>query len=302
MARLNFQGREAFSRDGETVLDALLRQGIDISFSCRNGACHTCMQRCTEGEIPAIAQRSLRPELRDQGYFLPCKCVPLTDMVISPPTQPRTTDNKSLAHDENKPAAASANGDQEKYPPPDPELWLALREGELLMEVLKDFYGRVFQDSRLSSFFHGVTMQRSIEKQYLFMRQILTGEKIFFGDRPRNSHHWMVISDELFDYRAELMASCLREHGLSAPMVRRFRGIEEFYRADIVKSAAFPRVMGDVEVPFEGFDEVVLDVGSLCDSCEREVAAGEKIIYHVRLGKIHCSDCSSRRNPLSTQV
>jgi ferredoxin-NADP reductase/truncated hemoglobin YjbI len=187
-------------------------------------------------------------------------------------------------------------GNDRSYPPPDPVLWEALNSGETLSAVLLDFYTRVFQDENLSSFFHGVTKQRSIEKQYLFMRQIITGEKIYFGDRPRNSHHWMVISDDLFDYRAEIMVSCLREHGLSEPMIHRFREIEEFFRSDIVKSAPYPRLMGDVEIPFEGFGEITLDVGTLCDACEREVTIGEKVIYHMRLGKIYCSDCSAQHH------
>ena len=159
--------------------------------------------------------------------------------------------------------------------------------------MLRDFYGRVYQDAKLASFFEGVTQQRLVEKQYLFTRQILTGEKIYFGDRPRNTHHWMVISDDLFDYRAGIMKSCLREHGVPEPMVQRFMEIEEFYRRDIVKSAPFARIKGGREVPFEGFGEITLDVGTLCDACEREVAAGEQAIYHMRMGKIYCSDCSS---------
>jgi hypothetical protein len=39
-----------------------------------------------------------------------------------------------------------------------------------------------------------------------------------------------------------------------------------------------------------------MDVGTLCDSCSREVAAGEKVIYHVRIGKIYCSDCSAQHH------
>jgi truncated hemoglobin YjbI len=180
-----------------------------------------------------------------------------------------------------------------KYPPPDPELWRALDDGALLMEILKDFYARAFQDERLSAFFHGVTMQRAIEKQYLFVRQILTGEKIYFGDRPRNAHHWMVISNELLDYRSNIMNNCLHMHGLSAAMIHRYLQLEEYYRDDIVKAAPFGRKVGDVEIPFEGFGEITMDVGTLCDSCGKEVAAGEKVKYHVRIGKVYCSDCNA---------
>lgn len=306
MPYLKYQDREIFSREGERVLDAMLRHGISIPFSCRNGVCHVCLQRCTQGVIPAAAQHGLSPELREHGCFMTCKCVPLTDMAFAPPTLPYTKTQAagrempdsgellSAEHGGKQPAATLAKGDKAKYPPPDPELWTALREGELLTEVLTDFYTRVYQDARLASFFEGVTRQRLIEKQFLFTRQILTGEKIYFGDRPRNTHHWMVISDDLFDYRDEIMLTCLRKHGLPEPMIQRFREMEAFYRPDIVKSAPFARVMGEVELPFEGFGEITMDVGTLCDTCEREVAVGEKVIYHVRLGKIYCSDCSSQ--------
>lgn len=522
MPTIKYQDHMIAMRDQENVLDALLRQGINAPFSCRNGICQACVQRCISGEIPADAQRGLRAELRDSGYFMPCKCVPLGDMAIAPPAalyattvvhskemlspfvckilleptlnfvyhpgqfvnvrrQDGLTRSYSLAslpsedyfleihvqrknggimsnwlidelkvgdildiqgasgecfykesaHNHNLLLVATGSGlaplfgvvrdalhcehkgeihlyhggreenrfylrqtlrmlEQQhsnfhyhecissnstlidgahsgraheiafaqhinlngwqiylagmadmvdsgeqlalqcgampdsiysdafvlrdlrtksreikrpvtdlsttepiKYPPTDLELWVALRNGEMLMETLKDFYAQVFQDERLSSFFAGVTKQRSIEKQYLFMRQILTGEKIYFGDRPRNSHHWMVISDELFDYRRGIMTACLRKHGLPEDMIQRFHKLEEFFRSDIVKSAPFARIVGDIEVPFEGFGEMTMDVGTLCDSCEREVAVGEKVIYHVRLGKIYCSDCSS---------
>ena len=292
MALLKYQDRTVVTREGENVLDALLRHSISIPFSCRSGVCHVCMQHSIEGAVPQTAQRGLAPELSERGYFLACKCVPQEDMKIAPPGAPHELLKPKCS---NSPPAP-ANSEDAKYPPPDAELWTALHEGELLMAVLKDFYGRVFQDERMSSFFHGVTKQRSIEKQYLFMRQILTGEKIYFGERPRNAHHWMVISDELFDYRSGIMLACLREHGLPEPMVQRFREIEEFYRRDIVKPAPVPRLMGDIELPLDGFDELVMDVGTMCDSCEREIAAGEKVSYHVRIGKVYCSDCSSQHH------
>jgi len=54
--------------------------------------------------------------------------------------------------------------------------------------------------------------------------------------------------------------------------------------------------VGGIEKPFEGFDEITMDVGTLCDSCTREVAPGENVIYHVRIGKIYCSDCSTQHH------
>lgn len=519
----NKQERDIHTRNTENVLDALLRQGIEIPFSCRSGVCHVCLQQCSAGSIPPVAQKGLSPEMVKEGYFLACQCIPISDMQIAAPTglfetilvhskemlspyvckillEPPSdfayqagqfinvrrpdgvTRSYSLAslpaedyflelhvqrldggimsnwlidelqagdaidiqsaegdchyqpHAKNQPMLLISTGtglaplygivrdalhqqhqneiqlyhggrstdrfylhdqlrqleqqhsnfhyhecvsgpdpvestlpgrahevafsrhfnvqhwqvyaaglaemvdsatllaaqhgaapqdihsdaftlrdlrsqprsdskkppveedDNNKYPPPDPELWVALQEGKLLSTILTDFYTIVFADHKLSSFFIGVTKQRLIEKQYLFIRQILTGEKVYFGDRPRNSHHWMVISDELFDYRESIMVDCLRRANISEAMIQRFMDMEGFYRKDIVKAAPFARVVGGIEKPFEGFDEITLDVGTLCDSCSREVQPGEKVIYHVRIGKIYCSDCSTQHH------
>lgn len=176
---------------------------------------------------------------------------------------------------------------------PDPEMWAALREGEMMMEILSDFYTRVYRDARLAHFFEGVTRQRAIEKQYLFLRAIFTGERIYFGDHPRNAHHWMVISEELFDYREALMERCLRDHGLPDHLVLRWRSVEEVFRRAIVKDAPRPRKIGGVEIPAEGYSEAELSVGSLCDGCGVELAAGTHCRYHVRTGKTYCVGCFS---------
>lgn len=185
---------------------------------------------------------------------------------------------------------AAPNSDIREFPP-DPEMWAALKEGEVMAAILTDFYTRVFDDPILSPYFAGVTKQRLIEKVYSFMRQVFTGEKFYFGDRPRNAHHWMVISDEFFDYREALMASCMRRHGLAKHLIERWQAIEESYRGDIVKAKPFGRVIGGVEQPVEGFGHTVLEVGALCDSCGRMLEPGEEVQYHLRLGHIYCGAC-----------
>lgn len=277
MKVISYQGKDYQCHEGETLLDALLRQGVDIPFSCRNGVCHVCMHRVERGEVPPEAQQGLDEEKRRQALFLPCKCHPRTDMSI---IAKESVSKK--ASDKKKPCTR---------PEPDPEMWQALGEGSLLTRILDDFYTQVYADERLASFFHGVTKQRAIEKQYLFLRQIFSGDKVYFGDRPRNAHHWMVISDELFDYREELMANTLRKQGLAEHLVERWMLMEEGFRADLVKREPWKRKMGDVELPVEGYEEIVLEVGSICDSCGNEVDAGETVRYHLRLGSIYCPSC-----------
>lgn len=69
--------------DGETVLDALLRQGVDIPYSCKLGVCLSCLLKAEPDQIPAAAQDGLRDTLRERGYFLACQCQPEGALSVS---------------------------------------------------------------------------------------------------------------------------------------------------------------------------------------------------------------------------
>lgn len=516
-----YKGKTYQCRPDETILDALMRQGVEMAFSCRNGICHVCLHRCTKGVVPDDATKGILPDLQSRGYFLPCKCTPTTAIEIEPPIAddlytPATVYEKEMlspdicrlllepvsmpayhsgqfinlrnadgvvrsyslasvpgqdyfleihvkrkkngtlsnwildelqvndeieiqgpqgecfyvpgdetgnlllvgtgtglapligivrdalhhghsgeiflyhgAHDaadlywhkhllalcgehKNFHYIACVSGDavpagmlagrvhqvalschedlstwriylaglsemvhaaeqgalkagakqssilsdpflyknlrQRKrkqsapkcpslieygstHPQPDPEMWAALSDGKLLSKILADFYTKVYDDPQLSPFFIGTTKQRSIEKVFSFYKQIFTGEKVFFGDRPRNAHHWMVISNQLFDYRENLLLGMLRKYGLADHLIKRWRRMEESFRRDIVKNEAVSKVVNGIEYPLDGYGEITLEFSSLCDSCGGEINEGELVHYHLRLGTTYCGNC-----------
>ena len=148
---------------------------------------------------------------------------------------------------------------------PNPELWANLGNGERLTAILNEFYTLAFSDPRLGPYFKDVTKQRVIEKQYNFLYEILTGEPVYFGERPRNAHHWMVISDELFEYREDLLAEVERRHGLDEQSIRQWRALNEAFRKQIVKNKPIPKKVGGIAFPLEGYETLTLSVGSVCD-------------------------------------
>jgi len=85
VAAIAFQGVEYDCAETETVLDALLRHGVEIPYSCRIGQCLTCMLRGLDGLVPADAQAPLRETMRRQGYFLACCCRPQSALTVSLP-------------------------------------------------------------------------------------------------------------------------------------------------------------------------------------------------------------------------
>lgn len=171
-------------------------------------------------------------------------------------------------------------------------MWAALDHGRQLSAILGDFYTQVYADSRLSPFFDGVTQQRAIEKQYSFLRSIFTGERCYFGEHPKNAHHWMVITDQLFDYREQLMERCLRAAALPEHLIRRWRAVEEVFRRSIVKARPKPKRIAGMALPVEGYGETRLDVATLCDGCAGEIHEEMLVSYHRRTGKVYCASCA----------
>lgn len=282
-------------RPSETLLEAGLRLGLNMPFSCRGGSCHTCMMQSTGGHLPERAQRGLAQVQKDLGLFLPCVCYPEADMRVAPKGGATQACATLTTCPSLKPTDTPVSGHRRSEvpsPPQDPALWAELDDGKRVRQVLDAFYAKVFADERLAPYFHNTTPDHVAGKQYAFLYEAMTGEDMYFGDNPLNAHHWMVISDALFDHRQRLMIETLEEHGLSDDHIRRWTAFEEPYRPDIVKEQAIHRQnQGRVEVLQAGFAEEVLAVGSICDHCGAEIEAGTTVLYHQRLGTLSCTAC-----------
>ncbi len=74
--------REVPVADGEAILDAALRAGMDLPFACKGGMCSTCRARLVEGEAPMELNYSLEPWELKAGFVLTCQAKPVTDRVV----------------------------------------------------------------------------------------------------------------------------------------------------------------------------------------------------------------------------
>jgi len=70
--------------DGETVLDAALREHVVIAYGCRNGACGTCKGKLLAGTLDygTYQEHALPDAEREAGMALFCQARPLSDLVI----------------------------------------------------------------------------------------------------------------------------------------------------------------------------------------------------------------------------
>ena len=65
---------------GQNILDAALKAGIEMPYSCRKGVCGNCAGAVASGEV----QCPPAGEVAEPGQYLFCQCVPLGDLEIVP--------------------------------------------------------------------------------------------------------------------------------------------------------------------------------------------------------------------------
>lgn len=68
-------------RAGEPILDAALRHGIDVAYSCRSGVCGTCRATLTAGEVDIDVNYALEDYEIARGAILMCQSYPVTDEI-----------------------------------------------------------------------------------------------------------------------------------------------------------------------------------------------------------------------------
>ncbi|MCC9165702.1 ferredoxin--NADP reductase [Pontibacter harenae] len=66
----------------QTILEAALKEGIDLPYSCQAGLCTACRGKCLSGKVHLDESDGLSEAELEEGYVLNCVGHPLTDDVI----------------------------------------------------------------------------------------------------------------------------------------------------------------------------------------------------------------------------
>ena len=72
---------------GETILEAALREGLDLAYGCREGTCGTCRASLLRGRVdyPEGLPPALEPAAAAAGEVLLCRAVPVGEVLIALP-------------------------------------------------------------------------------------------------------------------------------------------------------------------------------------------------------------------------
>lgn len=82
--QLQPSGRFFSAEKNETLLEAALRSGVALKYSCNTGACGECVARIAAGEMREIQHHDFKfsDAQKDGGYALLCSCAAVSDMEI----------------------------------------------------------------------------------------------------------------------------------------------------------------------------------------------------------------------------
>jgi ferredoxin len=83
MAVIRFENRSFEWTPGESMLDCLERNKVDVPSSCRSGACHSCLVKVVDGPISPIAQLGLKETWKQQNLCMSCVSTEHADVTVA---------------------------------------------------------------------------------------------------------------------------------------------------------------------------------------------------------------------------
>ncbi|HEX2134716.1 MAG TPA: 1,2-phenylacetyl-CoA epoxidase subunit PaaE [Microvirga sp.] len=71
----------AFEKGTSSLLDAAMKEGMELPYACKGGVCSTCRAMLVEGEVDMDANFALEDYEIARGYILTCQSYPVTNKI-----------------------------------------------------------------------------------------------------------------------------------------------------------------------------------------------------------------------------
>lgn len=119
----------------------------------------------------------------------------------------------------------------------DKALYDQLGGKDTFIKVHKIFYDKAFADPWLSKFFTDKPQHVLENQQTDFMVQLMGGPKVYGGKSPKSAHQHMMITDELFTLRAQILSDAIKEAGINDELREAWLRADAALKKSLLKSS-----------------------------------------------------------------
>jgi len=107
-----------------------------------------------------------------------------------------------------------------------------------LILINKIFYDKVYKHPWLKQYFQQVPQQHIEDQQVDFMQKVLGGENLYVGKAPPVAHMHILINEEIFQVRKQLLEEAFIEAGAKQALIDKWLTLDDSFKRVIFKDSA----------------------------------------------------------------
>jgi len=119
----------------------------------------------------------------------------------------------------------------------DKTLYDRLGGKQTFIKVHKIFYDKAYADPWLGKYLADVDQDLIESQQTDFMVQLMGGPKVYAGKTPKSAHPHIMITEELFELRSQLLSDAIEEAGICDELREEWVAADATFKRVLVKSS-----------------------------------------------------------------
>ncbi len=105
-----------------------------------------------------------------------------------------------------------------------------------LILINKIFYDKVYAHPWLKNFFEKIPQQHIEDQQVDFMQKVLGGQNIYAGKAPPAAHMHIVITEEVFEVRQQLLIEAMNEANANLQLREKWLSLDQSFKRVLLKA------------------------------------------------------------------